>query len=52
MNTRIGAAASGVVNATQSYVEGDTAMAQAHQSAAIDQVYLLTPAPGHGPVAY
>jgi hypothetical protein len=52
MNTRIGAAASGVVNATQSYVDGDTTMAQAHQNAAIDQVYPPTPAPGHGPVAY
>jgi len=53
MNTRISAAASGVVNATQAYVDGDTTMAGSYQRAAIDQVY--PPAPvipaGRGPVA-
>lgn len=43
MNTRIGAAANGVVTATQAYVDGDTTMAQGYQQAAIEQVYPPTP---------
>jgi len=50
MNTRIAAAASGVVNATQAYVDGDTTMAQAHANAAVEQVY--PPPLGPGMVAY
>ena len=43
MNTRISAAAGGVVNATQAYVDGDSTMAAGYQQAAIDQVYPPTP---------
>lgn len=39
MQTRIGAAATGVVTATEAYVAGDMEMAATHQSAAIATVY-------------
>jgi hypothetical protein len=46
MNTRIGAAASGVVQATEAYVAGDLEMAANAQSASVAAVYPPSLPPG------
>lgn len=46
MNTRIGAAASGVVTATEAYIAGDLEMAANAQSASVAAVYPADLPPG------
>lgn len=50
MSTRIQASVSGVIAATQSYIDGDLEMAATHQQASISAVYPTLPTAGYGAV--